>query len=407
MADVVEDLNNMHKTVYPNGYPDLVPNVAKIQKSLKFSQEDMLGSQYEMPVRLAYPGGFTPALGDGTAGAFSLNDSKAGVIGKAQVKGCQLVLRDQMSYEDAGKAAGGKRSFAKGTDLFYQGMTEAGKKRLETLLLYGNVGIGTLSAYATTPTITISAATFAPGIWSGLEGTEIDVMNGTTSTVKDTSVTIVSVNVETRVITLSGTVSGATSGDVVYFKGGYAKEMSGIKVISANTGSLFNISATTYGLWKMPALAVTGALSFGTVKKAAALSVAKGLMEDVDLYCSIGGWDDIVADIVSARTIDKSEVKKVEIGHEEIVFHGQNGKIRIVSHPMVKNGDAFGICLPHWKRIGSVDFQFGAPGFNGTPWFHLSSKAGVEARMYTNQAIFSEKPGQSFSITGIVNSTAS
>lgn len=407
MADVVEDLNNMHKTVYPNGYPDLVPNVAKLQKSLKFSQEDMLGSQYEMPVRLAYPGGFTPALGDGTAGAFSLNDAKAGVIGKAQIKGCQLVLRDQMSYEDAGKAAGGKRSFAKGTDLFYQGMQEAAKKRLETLLFYGNKGIGTLSAYtAGTPSITISLATWAPGIWAGLEGTEIDVMDGTTSTVRG-SVTISSVNVETRVITISGTVTGAASGDVVYFKGGYGKEMSGVKAILSNTGTLFNISASTYGLWQAPTLSVTGALSFGTVKKAAALSVAKGLMEDVDLYVSIGGWDDIVADIVAARTISKDEAKKVSIGHEEVVFHGQNGKIRIVSHSMVKNADAFGVCTPHWKRIGSTDFVFGAPGFTGTPWFHLASKAGVEARMYTNQAIFSEKPGQSFAISGIVNSTAS
>lgn len=406
MADVVEDLNNMHKIVYPEGYPDLVPNICKLQKSLKFSSDDLLGKKYEQPVRLAYPGGFTPAKGDGTAGAFSLNDSKAGVIGKAEVNAYQLVLRDQMSYEDAGKAAGGKRSFAKGTDLFYEGMQESAKKRLETLLLYGQKGIGTIETYTSgDPSIVISLATWAPGIWAGLEGTEIDVQTAATSTVRG-SVTIVSVDIENRKITLSATVSGAAANDLVFFKGSFDKEMYGVKSILSNTGELFGISATTYGLWKAPALAVTGALSFGTVKKAAALSVAKGLMEDVDLYCSIGGWDDIAADIAALRTVEKSEVKKVEIGHEEIVFHGQNGKIRIISHPMVKNGDAFGLCMPHWKRIGAVDLQFGAPGFGGTPWFHLGTKAGVEARMYTNQAIFSQKPGQSFSITGIVNSTA-
>ncbi len=35
MADVVEDLNAMHREVYADGVPDLVPNCAKIQKDIK------------------------------------------------------------------------------------------------------------------------------------------------------------------------------------------------------------------------------------------------------------------------------------------------------------------------------------------------------------------------------------
>jgi hypothetical protein len=50
-------------------------------------------------------------------------------------------------------------------------------------------------------------------------GAEIDVMSGTTSTVRG-SVTIAAIDVDTRIITISATVSGATSGDKVYFKGG-------------------------------------------------------------------------------------------------------------------------------------------------------------------------------------------
>jgi hypothetical protein len=141
------------------------------------------------------------------------------------------------------------------------------------------------------------------------------------------------------------------------------------------------------------------------VKKAAGRAVSKGLEEDVYFFCNPGGWDDIAQDISALRTTDKSEVKKVEVGAEEIVFHGQNGKIFIVPHSMMMEGFGVGLCLPYAKRIGAVDVMMGAPGFDGAPWFHLASKAGVEARNYTNQAIFSESPARNFYISGIVNST--
>jgi hypothetical protein len=406
MADVVENLNVMHKEVYPNGVPDLVPAIAKIQNDIKFDKTEMLGSQYVQPVRMALPGGFTHALGDGTAGAFALNDSKAGTQAKALVTGCQILLRDQMAYEDAAKATGGKKSFAEGTKFFYEGMQKSMRKRIESELLYGSVGIGILSAYTGgTPSITIKLSDWAPMLWTGCEGTEIDIMSGTSSTVRGTA-TIVSVDPETRIVTLSTTVTGAAANDVVYFKGGYGNEMAGIHKIMSNTTSLFNISAATYSAWKSSNLAVTGAMSFNAVKKAITKAVGKGLMEDVKLYVNHGGWDDIASDISSLRTLDKSEVKKVDIGSEEIVYHSQNGKVEIISHPMVKEGFAYGLVSANWKRIGSADVVMGAPGFGGEPFFHLQSKAGVEARSYTNQAIFSEMPATSFYISGIVNTTA-
>lgn len=406
MADTVEDLSVAHKVVYGDNFPDLVPSLAKIQKDIAFQSSVKLGKQYEFPVRLALPGGFTKALGDGTEGAFSLNDAKAGTQKKATVNAFQMVLRDQMSYEDAGKAGGGKASYIQGTSFLFEGLQKSMRKELEIMMLYGNVGIAKVSAYSSgTPSITIGAADWAPQIWAGQEGREIQVMNGTTSTVRDTAVTIAGVNIETRVITLSGTVSGAAANDIVYFKGGYAKEMTGLYSILSNTGSLFGIDAAVYSLWKTPTLALTSAaLSFNAIKKVVAKAVGKGLDEDATLYVNPGGWDDLMTDVSSLRTIDKSEVKRVDIGAEELVYHSQNGRITVKSHAMVKEGHALGIVPQRYKRIGAVDVKLGAPGFD-TPWFHLASKAGVEARIYTNQALAAEQPGTSFLITGIVNST--
>jgi hypothetical protein len=225
-----------------------------------------------------------------------------------------------------------------------------------------------------------------------------------TSTVRGT-VYIVGVNVETRVITISGTVTNAAAGDYVYFKGAYGKEMAGVQKILSNTGSLFNIDAATYSLWKPTSHALSStALSFGAVKAAIAKAVAKGLDEDVTLYVSPGAWDNVMTDIAATRRTDKNDVKKVEIGAEEIVFHSQNGMTSIVPSIFVKEGYAYGLCIPHWERLGASDVTFGTPGFGGDMFRQIDGKAGVEARAYSHQCIFSAAPAKNFLITGIVNS---
>jgi hypothetical protein len=407
MADVAENLNALHKTVYNDGVPELVPNIAVLQKDIKFEPGKKTGDYFEAAVRLALPNGFTHEVSDGTAGVYSLNDAKAGTQKKAKVYGYQTVLRDQLSYDDAAKAAGGKQAYKEGTSFFFEGMQQAARKRAETQLLYGGSSIGEVLTYTGgDPSVVIKLAEWAPGIWSGMLGAEIDVHSGSTSTVRG-SVTIAAIDIENRKLTLSGTVTGCAANDKIYFKGAYGKEMTGVHGILTNTGSLFNISAATYELWKANNVAITGALSFKAVKKAIAKAVGKGLMEDVNLYVNPLGWDDLAEDISSLRTTDKGDIKRVEIGHEEIVYVSQNGKTIIKPHAMVKEGYAYGLCMPTWHRIGACDFQMGVPGVDeGNVFFHLASKAGFEARGFMNQAIYSESPGKSFYISGIVNTTA-
>jgi len=290
-------------------------------------------------------------------------------------------------------------------------MNKGARKRIETNLLYGQVGVGIVQTYTSgDPSVVISLKEWAPQIWSGMKGAEIDVMNGTTSTVR-ASVTIAGIDIESRKLTLSATVSGAAANDVIYFKGGYGKELVGIHKTLSNTGSLHEIDAAVYDNWKSVQHALSSqALSFKGVKKAIAKCVGKGLMDDVVLFCNPLGWDDIQEDIMSLRTVEKSEVRRIEIGNEEIVYVSQNGATRIVSHPMVKEGYAYGLCKPYWKRIGVCDFDLGTPGLPGGQkddkvWFDIPGKSGIEARGYTAQAIYSEMPGVSFMISGIVNTT--
>ena len=63
----VQDFSAINKTVFGHAPETLVPNIAKIQQDIGFSESEQLGDYFEQPVRLALPGCFTRAKGDGTA----------------------------------------------------------------------------------------------------------------------------------------------------------------------------------------------------------------------------------------------------------------------------------------------------------------------------------------------------
>lgn len=407
MADAPETistLNGLFKEVYGDDIKELVPNGTKIQQKVKFApKEKDLGGNYNQPVLLAYAQGFTFSAASG--GAFTLNDAKAGVMKNAQLTGSQIVLREQMDYESAARSAKGKNAFVDGTQLMFKSMQASMRKRLEVQLLYGAQGLGTVTSYSN-PTITFSTATWAPGIWAGLEGSEVEVMNGGSS--RGTAV-VSSVDIDARTVTLSADVSGTTSGDIVYYKGAYGNEMTGIRGILNNSGSLFGISASTYSLWKASSqTASSAALNFAKVRAAVSKAVARGLDEDVMLLVSVNTWDDLMNDLAALRRIgdkeSKGKMSTYELGAENIKFYSQNGSIEIVPSIYVKAGEAYGLCPATWTRVGAADVTFKTPGYGDQIFFNLASKAGFEVRAYTNQAIFSHAPAKNFIITSIVNS---
>lgn len=399
--ETISTLNGLFKEQYgEDGLPDLVPSSAVLQQRIKFVSKDLeLGDQYAQPVRLAYPNGFTHAVSG--AGAFTLKDSKNGTLKKAIVQGSQILLRDQVDYESAAKASkGGKKAFLDITQVIFQGLQKSMRKRVEIELLHGGVNIGVVSSYSA-PTITLTAASYAPGIWAGMEGANIDVYNGGSLRGTDS---IASVDIDAKTITLTTGVAGTTAGDLMYFEGAATNEMSGVHAILSNAGSLFNISAASFSLWKSSQYdAGTAALTFAKVRKAVSAAVGKGLDEDCVVMVNPKTWDNLMDDLASLRRYDKSD-KAYSLGAETVEFYSQNGKIEIVPSIFVKEGFAYGLCMPEWQRIGAADVTFNTPGYGDQIFFQIIDKAGVELRCYTHQAIFSNAPAKSFLIKNIVNS---
>lgn len=424
-------LNGLFRQKYSKQVKSLIPDFAIVQKRCPFSQAELLGDYYHIPVVVADEHGFT--YGGATAANYTLNASIAMQLQDAQVTGSELTLTSEASYGAVSRSAKkGDTAVAKLVDLLMERMKSSTAKRVEIALLYGQsltgIGqIGTGTGSSTTRAYVISNATFAAGIWAGMENCQLDVYqtgafsSGPLNT--NAPVIVVSVNVGTRTINVSGNATDltaidaqkATGANFFFYGAGYntgtsvnGMEMIGIDAILVNTGTQFNINAATYNLWASQTYdCLSAELSMGKLLAAIAVPVARGLMQDVQVLVAPDSWANLNSDLGGQRFFDESyDSKKAEKGASTIVYHGQNGKIEIISHPMIKRGEAFVGPMDTIQRVGSTDIAFRGEGPLGQEdyFFQNTSTNGWTIRCYTDQAILIEAPAHWVKLINIVAS---
>ena len=422
MADspnTVATLNGLFKTVYADKLIDLIPDFAILQKKIAFVPSDKeTGAFYAQPVVLSHEAGFSY---NGTAGGVTpLLDARNGVMKEAQIYGSELVLRSQLSYSALTRAAGGgKQAFKKASSFKVEDMNNASRKRLEIAMLYGQDSVGavlTNGGGTTSYTITLSAASWAGGIWAGAEGAQVDIFTSNKATQRNGSgtLTIASVDSDARQLVLtassSGDIDDCVATDVICFRGSTVatptyNEMAGLSTIIQNSGTLFGISASTYSLWKGTTISSVGQISFAKLQDAVGRASNKGLMEKVLVLVSPKAWAVLNSDQAALRVFDSSfKSSKSENGAEGLMFHGLCGPMEVVSHPMVKDGDAFIVPPDSIMRIGSVDLSFGVPGFSDQFLLPVQGSSAVELQCHADQAIFCERPAHCVMLQGITYS---
>jgi len=394
-------LNGLFKEVYANKLENLIPDGVKLLNMVPFvSRQHQEGNLYHQPVVLGLEHGVTYSTG---GDAFTLNNAIAGQIKDAQVQGAQLVLRSVLSYTAAARSVGGgQKAFEDATKFLVGNMLRSMARKLEIELFYGQAGIGIIaSTYTSGNPVAIQTSEWAPGIWAGSENMPVDIYNGS-SLVLTTSVT--SVDMIGQTISLAST-TGLAAGYTIYVSGSYGNEFAGVYTILTNTGTLFNISATSYTLWMANQYSCgNAAISFTKIQSAVARAVEKGLDSEVMVLVNPRGWANLLSDQAALRKYDGSyRSAEAENGMESIKFYGQNGVIEIQPSIFVKQGYAFILCKDEWLRVGSTDITFKRPG-QGEEFFRdLETAAGYELRAFTDQAIFCSAPGKQVLMTQIVN----
>lgn len=419
-TNTVSTLDGFFKAVYGDSHIKAVPENLYLVKNVDFRESERIGKSYQVPVILSREHGVTYlAAGDGVT---TLNDSVAAVSKNCEVPGSQIILRGQIDYEAAAKAQSSKAAFMNTSELLVKNLIESASNRLELMFLYGASGLGVASSStnsSTTKTVVqLTTATWAIGIWSGMENALVNFYRVDTgalvSSGADSHFEVESIDPDNRRLTVVGTTTGITALDTmlnttnidcdIYFKGAKGKECTGLDKIMTNSGSLFGIDASAFSLWKASSHSVGGALTMAKLLSATAKAVGRGLREDVVVLVSPATWQNLNTNEAALRKYDSSySAAKAESGFEAIRFHGQNGAIDVVSHAMVKEGEGFIFPKKRLKRVGATDLSFKTPGRQDEIFLHLPDKNAYELRIYGNQAIFSEAPAKMVKLTGIVN----
>lgn len=178
-------------------------------------------------------------------------------------------------------------------------------------------------------------------------------------------------------------------------------------MVSQQTSTLFNIDLATYALFRGNVTTGLTALTVTKVLNALLPAIGKGLMDDVVWLTSNSSFQGLVnptidpvaqagnSNVKTGPLVTQGRSDSLRFGANQIEIVGYQGKITIVPHLFLKDGDNFAFAKKDLMRVGATDVTFNTPGAKGGEFFlHMPSNAGYELRCYANQGLFSPKVGR-------------
>lgn len=405
------------RQAWGNNVPELFKFIAPLTNRLKFDPPaEQVGGIYHQPVDLQQEHGFTYAAADSTP---TLLPSVAGKMGDAQIGGSQIYGRSRISYEAIMRSANSAQAVKQATKHVVRRLGLSGSKRLEIDILHGRRGLGVISAISgtsTTRVLTISDASWAAGIWAGMENCTLDAMKTVTlyaDTKINTNAAIVltAVDVLNKKLSVSGNSTdltaldsfAASTGFLFFETGSTTASMAGIDTIVRNTGSLFNIDAAAYALWGGNTYSTsTGTPSMAKFLEALSMAQSYGLQGmKATAIISPKCYAVLNSDEAALVRHDVAKVKG-ENGFQGLIYNGPTGPLEILSHAFQKDGLAHIIVEEELHRVGAQDLDFVSRGANGEKLIlEVADSAASEMRLQSHQSIYCEAPRHMILLDGI------
>jgi hypothetical protein len=426
-ATDVSKLNGWFKHKYGK-FQDPLLEISKLYDMLgPIQAAQRIGRQFNFPIELSLPQGVTYAAAG--AGAFAFEDTVPGEMKEAQIDASQIAVSDIIDYESAAKAtAEGPEAYGDAGERLVRRIRKAGKKRLEMSTWYGQKWIAKLSAISgtsTTRALTMATAEFSAGLWCGMKNMKLDAWDTSAFGTKisaNAAIIVTSVDIANRIINVSGNSTDLTNLDssattAVFTpynsrtNNSTVKEMAGVDKIVTNSGSLFNIDASTYELWAGNTFD-NGSVAFSLKKLQDAIcdAVGKGLDEKAVVFVNPRTWANLCSDQAALRKYDASfSASKAQNGFRALSFYTQAGETEVMPHPIIKEGDAWVLPPDRFMKIGAQDLSFNVPG-RGEQYFDNATNssgqalAGYRLMAYANVAAICGAPGLCTKVINVVNS---
>ena len=423
-------LQNYTKIIY--GEPvEVLPEVNTIAEALAFSQEYKTGDKYVCPIRMADEQGFTY---NADHSGFPLKPPKDGNIQRAELEGSEIVGRAHISYGNMSKLsetnAESRKAYKQAVGDTIESVMNSAERRRELALMYGpgpnpasgagagpgaaNLGsvdtvVGTIAAGDTSGTVRISRATWAAGLWPLFRGAGFDFHSSGGTKLNTSELVLTGVVQSQNRLTFSGVAGevnvSLVAGATISFAGSREVSCVGIEGILDNQGMLFNIDAAQFPQWKASTYPVTGPLTFDKVVEGLILPANNGLTTGGTLFLPNAAWTDCMTDEAALRRhVGSRMASSVKTGSSQLEFETNCGVVKLVTHPFMKQGQAWFIPTEYAKRVGSRELSFKLPG-NPNEWFfkEVDGAAASEIRCYGDQAPLIERPNLCVKYTGIAS----
>lgn len=376
------------KERYNGDISNLVPGPNVLCK-LRFRDDMGLGKSAVFDVQLSDELGFSSGQGSVT-----LLGAIRQTAAKASVDAYSLILQYQASYDLISRASKGeKAAFASFSSGKFIPAAESFQRRQEIYHMYGREGLGKVTSN-TSGALVISEDTWCPTLWLGLKGAILEAWTAKTGGSQHNSdLTITSVDVTTRTVTVSGTSAAVVANDHLFFKGTHDAGHIGLMSIARNAGTLFGIDAATNPLWAANFYNVgTGPLTLGKILGAGGMSANKGCFETLKCLVPTQCFQGLVADEAALRQYGANyNEDKAKNGFKSISFFGASGEIEIVPYMFLKEGE-FIMFPERWTYLlGSSKMAMELDG--DKMWFDVSTTSDKEMRLFSDLQIFCERPG--------------
>lgn len=421
-------LQGLVKNVYSDkGIVKLLPDeIDTLQRDCPFEQSQVIGNEYFQPLQLTTEQGFTYAAAgvSVTVNAPVTMDVQFAIVDAPQITA--TIGFDYNSYYKTQSV--GEAAFDQIHRLKVEAMMRSARLRTENSMLYGGQFLALAASSSNssgTIVITFTQASWADGTWAGAEGASFDFWQagGTTKTNSNATLLVTGVNASTFAVTFTGNTTDTAAiatyvaanpnvGGVVYAGSGVtvlgdADQIGLVTQVSNTTGTIFSINAANFSQFQGNVVNVgSSPLAFSTIQDVIATLTGRGLgKEEVTLYVNPFTWANLLTDQAALRMYDSSfSTGEFDNGAETIVFHSQNGRVKVKSHILLKRGDAMIIPTKNVVRIGSTDWTWGIPGTMNGQVFIQNADTTLSIRSYQAQQVLNRKPAASAFITGIVNS---
>jgi hypothetical protein len=421
MSEVTfDEVSGLAKKVYDSsGVADYQPSCAIITQDAPWTDMARTGESYSMSVVVSPPNGFTYAGSAG--GSNALKAARNMVVKQAEITPFELDLREQVTFAALSRLVGeNKSSFANLQTTMQKAMKKSAAIRLECAGLRGQRSLGTVEAVtdlgSSQMDITITAATWAPGLWWALgNNATLDSFTSTTKNNGSGPLILKGITRASRKIkvTHSGTYSDQVAvGDTLWFEGAWDGttfyEMPGAMTQAAHISGVgpVGLNVTTYPSFQGNTYDVAGGFSSEVAEDMAGQLRDRGAEGAVRCYLPNLTYGEIANELKANQAIGISyNPQRQKFGQASFTQESKDvGPIEYVNHPFLQWGEAFMAPEGAFIRGGSSDIVPYLPGTDREKlWRLVEGYTLCETLLFSDQFLLVKAPPHCLVATGITH----